>query len=112
MIIWDFSICRSQLGTRGSFQFRVWTNYQKIDMKEIDNTFYNDIRAILHQARTKAYSAVNSAMVEAYWSIGKRIVGEEQKGKERKGLTMGLILLKTYLSHLMLSLEKDFPLRT
>ncbi len=54
-------------------------------MKEIDNTFYNDIRAILHQARNKAYSSVNSAMVEAYWSIGKRIVDEEQKGREGKG---------------------------
>ncbi len=51
----------------------------EIDMKEIDNTFYNDIRAILHQARNKAYSAVNYAMVEAYWSIGKRIVDEEKK---------------------------------
>ena len=52
-------------------------------MKEIDNTFYNDIRTILQQARNKAYSAVNYAMVEAYWSIGKRIIDEEQKGKGR-----------------------------
>jgi len=75
-------------------------------MKEIDNTFYNDIRSILQQARNKAYSAVNYAMVEAYWSIGIRIV--EESRRERKELTMELILLKTCLSHLMLSLEKDF----
>lgn len=31
----------------------------------------------------KAYSAINSVMVEAYWNIGKRIVQEEQKGRDR-----------------------------
>ncbi|MCK5242087.1 DUF1016 family protein [bacterium] len=50
---------------------------------KIDNTFYGDIREILQKARNKAYSAINTAMVEAYWSIGKRIVIEEQKGKNR-----------------------------
>ncbi len=42
-----------------------------------------EIKAILALARQKAYQAVNSAMVEAYWLIGKRIVEEEQEGKER-----------------------------
>lgn len=42
-----------------------------------------EIKTILAQARQKAYQAVNSAMVEAYWLIGKRIVEEEQNGKER-----------------------------
>jgi len=36
-----------------------------------------------HIARQKAYTAVNLAMVEAYWLIGRRIVEEEQLGKER-----------------------------
>jgi len=48
-----------------------------------DKAFYNDIRDILQKARTQAYTAVNTAMVNAYWAIGKRIVEEEQKGKER-----------------------------
>jgi len=53
-------------------------------MNKITTTsFYNDIRLILQSARNKAYTAVNSAMVEAYWLIGKRIVEEEQKGKDR-----------------------------
>ncbi len=52
-------------------------------MKVIDKSFYNDIRTILQKARNKAYSTVNTAMVEAYWNIGKRIVEEEQTGKER-----------------------------
>ena len=36
---------------------------------------------ILKNARQKAYIAVNSAMVEAYWEIGRRIVEEEQNWK-------------------------------
>jgi predicted nuclease of restriction endonuclease-like (RecB) superfamily len=47
------------------------------------STFHADIRAILEQARGKARSAVNSAMVEAYWLIGQRIVQEEQQGKHK-----------------------------
>ncbi len=45
--------------------------------------FHEDIRAILEQARAKARSAVNSAMVEAYWLIGQRIVQEEQQGQHK-----------------------------
>lgn len=51
-------------------------------MSELTN-FYSDIKDILANARKKAFSAVNFAMVEAYWLIGKRIVEEEQNGKER-----------------------------
>lgn len=43
----------------------------------------SDIRLIIEQARQKAYSATASAMIEAYWHIGKRIVEEEQNGSER-----------------------------
>ena len=49
------------------------------------STFYADIKDILAQARNKAQSAVNSAMVEAYWLIGQRIVQEEQQGSSRAG---------------------------
>ena len=45
----------------------------------MDGNFYNHIREILATARSKAYSAVNFAMVEAYWEIGKSIV-ERQGG--------------------------------
>ena len=45
--------------------------------------FHGDIKSILEQARSKARSAVNSAMVEAYWLIGKRIVVEEQQGQHK-----------------------------
>jgi predicted nuclease of restriction endonuclease-like (RecB) superfamily len=52
------------------------------DMQE-DNTFITQIKDIIFTARQKAYTAVNSAMVEAYWLIGKRIVEEEQQGNKR-----------------------------
>ena len=42
-----------------------------------------DIKRILSLARQKTYSAINATMVETYWQIGKRIVEEEQNGKER-----------------------------
>ena len=49
----------------------------------ISNNYINEIKKILKNARQKAYTAINSAMVEAYWEIGRRIVEEEQRGKER-----------------------------
>jgi predicted nuclease of restriction endonuclease-like (RecB) superfamily len=55
---------------------------------------YKSIKAILEKARAKAFKAVNVAMVQAYWHIGRVIVKEEQKGAERaeygKGLIQGL----------------------
>jgi predicted nuclease of restriction endonuclease-like (RecB) superfamily len=50
--------------------------------KVIDSA-YQSIRNVLEQARASAYRAVNAAMVQAYWQIGRIIVEEEQKGKER-----------------------------
>jgi len=45
--------------------------------------YVDDIKNIIHAARNKTYSVVNVAMCEAYWLIGKRIVEEEQQGKQR-----------------------------
>lgn len=49
----------------------------------ISADFYSDIKNILKNARTQAHTAVNSAMVEAYWLIGKRIILEEQNGESK-----------------------------
>lgn len=43
----------------------------------------DDVRAILRDARGRAYAAANTAMVEAYWRIGQRIVEAEQGGAAR-----------------------------
>ena len=47
------------------------------------NTLIADLQSILMAARKKVAKAVNSAMVEAYWLMGKRIVEEEQNGEAR-----------------------------
>src|SRR5680860_880004 len=61
------------------------------------NALLREIRGILEQARQQAATAVNSAMVFAYWEIGKRIVQEEQKGSERAA----------YGNYLLRELSKD-----
>ena len=52
-------------------------------MSELSKSFIEEIKGILSRAKQTAVTAVNSAMVFAYWEIGKRIVEEEQKGEER-----------------------------
>jgi hypothetical protein len=37
----------------------------------LDTNIYQTIRETLVKARTKAYAAINCAMVEAYWNIGR-----------------------------------------
>ena len=70
------------------------------------STFHADIKAILEQARSKARSAVNTAMVEAYWLIGQRIVQEEQQGSSRA--VYGERLLANLSRALSASLGKGF----
>lgn len=41
------------------------------------------IRDILARSRSQALTAVNAAMVQAYWNIGREIVEEEQRGQDR-----------------------------
>ena len=62
----------------------------------------SDVKAILEQARKRAYQAVNTTMVQAYWLVGKRIVEEEQNGKERADY--GEAVLKT----LSIALTSEF----
>lgn len=73
-----------------------------VDNITINTTFYDDVRQILLSARSKTYRAVNTAMVEAYWLIGKRIVEEEQNGKSRAEYG------KRLLENLSKSLSNDF----
>ena len=43
----------------------------------------SDVRTIIDSARTKAYAAVNVALVERNWLLGKRIAEEELQGENR-----------------------------
>jgi len=47
------------------------------------DVIFERVKAILSEARAKAWQAVNSAMVVSYWEIGRIIVTEEQKGQSR-----------------------------
>jgi hypothetical protein len=47
------------------------------------DVIFERVKAVLAEARAKAWRAVNSAMVVSYWEIGRIIVTEEQKGKSR-----------------------------
>jgi predicted nuclease of restriction endonuclease-like (RecB) superfamily len=51
----------------------------------VQQSFIAEIKGIIKSARGKAYAAVNFAMVEAYWQIGRHIAIEEQHGAERAG---------------------------
>jgi len=51
--------------------------------KNIDIHFYNKITKLLKNARSEVVQAVNTTMVYTYFEIGRIIVEEEQKGKER-----------------------------
>ena len=73
------------------------------------NNYIIEIKQILSKARQKACLSVNSAMVEAYWLIGKRIVEEEQKGKERAAY--GEEILKTLSAELTKEFRKGFGTR-
>lgn len=54
-------------------------------------TLYGSVREILSNARRRAYTAVNFAMVESYWLIGQQIVEHEQQGAERADYGKGLL---------------------
>lgn len=49
------------------------------------DAIFQQVRAILADAKHRAWQAVNSAMVGAYWEVGRVIVQEEQAGKQRAG---------------------------
>lgn len=56
----------------------------------MENDFYNEIKNILISARNRVYKIANFAMVEAYWNIGKIIIGE-QGGKDTAEYGQGLL---------------------
>ena len=52
---------------------------QSIDEKGL----FSEIKHVIVQARSHVRSAVNSAMVQAYWEIGRLIVDHQQQGQAR-----------------------------
>ena len=84
----------------------------KIPDKEIQPSMehlYTSVKEILANARKRAYTAVNFAMVESYWLIGQQIVEHEQHGEARADYGKGL--LKDLASRLTTDFGKGFDER-
>ena len=81
--------------------------------KELSNitesSFVNDIKQIVEQGRRASYGAVNAVMIETYWHIGKRIVEQEQNGKERA--EYGKQLIEILSKELTIAYGKGFSKR-
>ena len=71
--------------------------------------FYSEIKTLIEQSRSKIYQAVNFAMVQTYWQIGKRIFEEEQNGKERADY--GTFLIENLSEQLTRDFGKGFDRR-
>ena len=58
---------------------------QDIEILKVGNTddIFNDVQNIIEQTRNYAYQAVNVAMVQRNWLLGKRIADEELQGGDR-----------------------------
>ena len=69
-----------------------------------ENAVYDGIRTVLVTARQKAYAAVNSTMVEAYWDVGRQIM-EAQEGQRAE---YGAGLIKYLAKRLTAEFGKGF----
>lgn len=71
-----------------------------------DEQLYQRVAGILEQARGQVARTVNTAMVQAYWHIGREIVEVEQAGKQRAGY--GEEVIKRLSARLMDQFGKGF----
>lgn len=80
-------------------------------MKEIQdiNSLYQEVREIIASARQNAVRSVDFCRVQMYWQIGRRILEEEQKGKERADY--GSYLLKNLAKKLEPEYGSGFSVR-
>ena len=76
---------------------------QEIELLRIGNTgdISKDAQNIIEQTRNYAYQAVNVAMVQRNWLLGKRIADEELQGENRAAYGKEIIKrLADYLTNL------------
>ncbi|MDO9289108.1 MAG: DUF1016 N-terminal domain-containing protein [Thermodesulfovibrionales bacterium] len=57
----------------------------KIVKKQSHKKLYENIKALMHEARSAVARNINTAMVMTYFEIGRMIVVDEQQGKKRAG---------------------------
>lgn len=78
----------------------------KDEISSINPKFLENISEVLTLERKNAKTAVNLSMVYAYYEIGRMIVEEEQRGKERAAY--GAQLLKELSAYLTKNYGKGF----
>ena len=81
---------------------------KKVQIEVVEQTeseLYKSVRKILAEAREHVYTVANTAMVEAYWNVGREIV-EKQGGANRAKYGDGLI--KALSSRLMVEFGEGF----
>jgi len=71
-----------------------------------ENTIYQNIRTVLVAARKRVYSAINFAMVEAYWDIGRQIM----EAQENQRAEYGAGLIKYLAERLSKEFGKGFTI--
>ncbi|MBO5803972.1 MAG: hypothetical protein J6R25_02690 [Bacteroidales bacterium] len=81
---------------------------QDIEILKASNTgdIFKDSQNIIEQTRNYAYHAVNVAMVQRNWLLGKRIVDEELQGVNR--VEYGKEIIKRLADHLTNVYGKGF----
>lgn len=57
----------------------------RTDKPQTHRKLYENIKALLHEARNAVARNINTAMVMTYFEIGRMIVVDEQHGKKRAG---------------------------
>ncbi|GHU91958.1 hypothetical protein FACS189476_12750 [Spirochaetia bacterium] len=60
----------------------VTKNKNQVEPSDIPQNVYPSIRKTVLNAKTKVYTAINFAMVEAYWDIGRQITEEQGERAE------------------------------
>jgi len=60
--------------------------------------FYSDIKTLIEQSRKEIFESVNSAIIQTYWRLGKRIFEEEQNKGDHSDF--GAILIHTLKTQL------------
>jgi predicted nuclease of restriction endonuclease-like (RecB) superfamily len=71
---------------------------------------YDKVRTVLENARSSTLTAVNTAMVQAYWQIGQLIVENEQGGEERA--EYGKAVLEELSKRLTIEFGKGYSIQT
>jgi len=79
------------------------------DITLSDSKFVDEVKQIITDGRKQAYNSINAVMIETYWNIGKRIVEQEQNGKNRA--EYGKQIIKVLADELTVSFGKGFSER-